>query len=182
MRCVWELWPTRILVFRVGSIAASWRRRRGMADEESGGLPSRPGKKRQFDFCLGFGRLVNVTTGLSAMLCLVAHAMKLHEGPDFNTVRLFFRHGYCICLSTRSAYANQLWAASIQPSTLLGIRVAVGSQRADRHLYGCTFAIWRFHDRDALVVGRHSGHSRNSCGLEWKVRCHRRHDRTSVSS
>lgn len=55
-----------------------------MADEESGELSDQPPKKNRFHWCLSFCWLLNVVTGLSAMLCLVAHAIALVAIPDSN--------------------------------------------------------------------------------------------------
>ena len=50
--------------------------------------PSKPeeGKPRSLknDVFLGFCRLVNVATGFSALLCLVAHALAVAAGPSFS--------------------------------------------------------------------------------------------------
>ncbi|CAD7697077.1 unnamed protein product [Ostreobium quekettii] len=57
-----------------------------MADEESGGGGALPRlrKRRRFDCCLGLCWVLNLTTGVSAMLCLVAHGMAVIVGPEFN--------------------------------------------------------------------------------------------------
>ena len=57
-----------------------------MSDDVSSELPEQPTRKTRFDCCLSFCRLLNIATGLSALLCLVAHAMALVAGPEFSKV------------------------------------------------------------------------------------------------